>query len=963
MKRLRSGYPLAAAALLMYVLAACAGAPPTAPDAPRPPAAPATPPVQAPGVEAQLIPPDPAVTFGRLDNGLTYYIRPNREPQNRLELRLVVDAGSALEDEDQRGLAHYLEHMAFNGTEGFAKQEIVGYLESIGMRFGPEVNAYTSFDETVYRLTVPTEEAQIVETAVRILEEWAHRMTIDPEEVERERGVIIEEWRRGRGAEARMADLQYPVLFHGSRYAERLPIGLLPVIEAADAPTLRRFYTDWYRPELMAVVAVGDADPVWIEELIRRHFSHLPQRTSAPARPRFEIPGHEETLYAPATDPEATATRVAVYLKGEVQETRTDRDYRRELVRYMYTGMLNERFREIARGDEPPFVAGFAYSRRLVRAAEGYVLAAQVRDGRIPAALKTLLEETERVRRHGFTPSELERQRRSLLTWIEQAYRERDNQPSADLARSYIDHFLLGEPIPPLAYEYELFQRYVPEITVAEVNRLAGLWLGEENRVVLVNAPEAEAEAVPAREAVLALFAEVAGGELSAYEDRFLEEPLLTVELEEQPIVERQEFPELGLTRLRLANGVRVLVKPTDFKQDEILFGAFSPGGTSLVADQDYVAAATAAAIVAQSGVGPFDDDALRKHLAGKAVAVTPWIGELNEGMRGSARPDDLETLFELIYLYFTDSRRDPQAFAAYRRRLETQVANRRSSPVAVFWDAVEEVLSQGHFRRRPWSTELLEELDLDTSLAVYRERFRDAGDFTFVFVGAVEPERLESLARRYLGSLPSAGRIETWSDAGVRPPRGVVERVVRQGLEPQSRVLIAFSGSTPWSLETRLQMEALKEVLDLRLREVIREESGGSYDVGVDVEFARDPSQTYIFYVSFGCAPEQVDTLSALVFDEVRRLREDGPPEEAVVRAREVLRRDHERNLRRNEYWRGSLELVHSHGLDPLVLLGFEERLAALQSGSLLELARRVLDPQSYARVVLMPEPAPESR
>ncbi|MBN1835411.1 MAG: insulinase family protein, partial [Spirochaetales bacterium] len=459
----------------------------------------------------------------------------------------------------------------------------------------------------------------------------------------------------------------------------------------------------------------------------------------------------------------------------------------------------------------------------------------------------------------------------------------------------------------------------------------------------------------------LALFEGLGGLELAAYEDQVLEEPLLEAELQEAPIVERNEIPRLGLTRWRLANGITVLLKPTDFKNDEVLFDAFSPGGTSLVPEDEYVAAATAAAIVGRSGVGRFDDTQLRRLLAGRAVEVSPWIGELREGMQGSARPEDLETLFQLIYLYFTEPRRDPQAFAAYKSRLEAMVKNRQSSPEGAFWDAVQEVLTQGDLRGRPWSREVLEEMDLDTSLEIYRERFRDAGGFTFVFVGSFEPESLEPLARRYLGSLPSSGRAESWRDVRPGPPRGVVEREVRKGLEPQSRVLLAFSGQAPWSLESRLQMEGLKEALDIRLREIVREEAGGSYDVGVDVEFARDPKQEYVLYVSFGCAPDQVERLTRLVLEEAARLAAEGPSEEVTAKVREILRRDHERDLRENRYWLGSLDLVHWHGLDPLVLLDFDQRLATLSTASLGRLAGRVLDPENYVRVVLLPEGAPQ--
>jgi zinc protease len=913
-------------------------------------------PVAPLSLEAE-IPIDPQVRLGRLENGLTYYLRPNRQPENRAQLRLVVNAGSLLEDEDQLGLAHFLEHMAFNGTERFQKQEIVDYMESIGMAFGPEVNAYTTYDETVYKLEVPTEDPQIMETAVKILEDWAHRITLDPEEVEKERPIIVEEWRLRRGAETRMRDEQLPILLKDSRYVKRRPIGELDIIRSATAETLRRFYRDWYRPDLMAVVAVGDFDPQRVERTIVDSFSSLQPVDRPRARVSYPVPQQPGTLYAPATDPEATSTRVSLFVKTEPQPQNTIGDYRRELVESMYNTMLNERFQELTKRPDAPFIAAGSFSTRFVRSMEAYVLAARARDARISEALEVLLTETERLRRHGFTASELQRTKERYLTWIEQVYNDRDNIESETLVESLIGHYLEGEPIPDIEFEYRLFQTFIPEITLEEVNSLASQLLKEDNRVVLVNAPESEGAAVPQEAEVKALFASVAGKEILPYRDRVADRPLFTAQLSGGRVADRRSFPELGFQELLLSNGVRVLLKPTDFKEEEILFSAFSPGGNSLVPDDEYVAAVTAADVVQEGGLNGFDAITLQKKLSGKIVSVEPWIGELYEGMRGSARPQDMETLLQLIYMYFTQPRRDEQSYQAYRQQRLAMVENRESSPMAIFWDTVRTVIYQNHFRARPWTAEVLEEMDLDTSLEVYRERFADAGDFTFVFVGNFQPDEVQPLVVRYLGSLPSGGRVETWRDVGMAPPKGIVEREVSKGLEPQSRVQIVFSGETDWSLRSRLQLEAMKQVLDIALRENVREEAGGSYDIGVEAVLNRYPDEEFFVYVGFGCDPDKVEALTGLVFEQILKLREQGPPRKDVDKVREILRREHEQNLKTNDYWLGILQLAYINGLDPRILLDFDSRLASITADTLRRMAVETLDPENYVRVVLDPE------
>ncbi len=944
--------PAVAAILLFLTLLGCQAVPP--PDA-KEAAAP-----QPAGPEADRLPLDPAVSTGTLANGLTYYVRSNGHPEKRAELRLVVNAGSVLEEDGQQGLAHFVEHMAFNGTEHFRKHEIVDFLESAGMRFGPEVNAYTNFDETVYMLQVPTDQPAVVDRALLVLQDWAAGVLFEPEEVERERAVVIEEWRLGRGADARIRDRQFPVLFRGSRYAARRPIGSVEVLRAATAADLKRFYRRWYRPELMAVAAVGDFDSAQMVERIRRHFGALSSPGGPVRRPHYRVPPHRQTLYAPATDPEATATRVSLYLKREARPTVTVSDYRRDLVELMYHGMLSERLEELTHTADSPLLSAASFSYRPVRPEEVSVLAARVRPGKVQGALEALLVESERVRRFGFTPGELARQKEALLSRMERLYQERDKEESERLVRQYVDNFLEGEPIPSLQYEHNLVGRLVPEVSLEEVNRQAAGALRRENRVVLVSAPQELAASVPPRFQVLNLFGAVRGRDLAPYQDRTVGEPLIPAELPGGAVVERSQIPELGLIQWRLANGVRVVLKPTEFKNDQVLMGAVSPGGTSLVPDREYVSAMLAAAVVKESGVGGFDAAALRKKLAGTEVEVTPWIGELFEGLRGEARPADLETMFRLVYLYFTAPRRDPGAFEAYRQRLLAFARNRQASPEAAFWDTLESLLSRGDYRSRPWTEEVVNELKLEEALRIYRERFADAADFTFFLVGSFDPQRIEPLAVEYLGSLPAAGASERFRDLGVDPPEGVVRQKVAKGLEPKSRVELVFAGPFDWSLDSRFTLQALAEVMDIQLREVVREQAGGTYNVGVEATAQEYPDQEYQVRIGFGCAPEQEEPLTALVMQSIERLREQGPQAEHVAKVREILRRERETELETNEFWLERLQFVAVHGLDPRVILDYDSRLAALDGAALREMARRTLLPDRYVQVVLVPEGAP---
>ena len=904
------------------------------------------------------LPFDPKVRVGTLENGLRFYVRENRKPEARAELRLVVNAGSVLEDEDQQGLAHFVEHMTFNGTRDFPKHRLVDYLESIGMRFGPDLNAYTGFDETVYRLLVPTDSAAALEQGFQILEDWAHLVSFEPEEIDKERRVVIEEWRSGRGADARMRDKQLPVLLKGSPYAQRLPIGQTGVVDTFHYDTLRRFYRDWYRPDLMAVVAVGDFDGMRMEELIRREFSGIPRSEGPRGRTAPPVPDHKETLFAIASDPEADQSSVSLYSKMGVRRYDTLGMYRQKLVEGLYNGMLNQRLDELTKRPDPPFLYAFSSQQRFLRSKEIYVLGAGVQDNGVLQGLEAILTEAARAQRHGFTRSELKREKQDVLRGMEQIYRERDKSKSEGYAREYVGHFLWGEPFPGIETEYELTSELIPEISVEEVNRVADTWLTGQNRVVLVNVPEKPGIKAVREEDLLAAMERVREKEIPSYEDDAPDLPLVEHPPPPAKVVAEKVIPELGVTEWTLENGVQVVLKPTDFKNDQILFTSYSPGGHSLVSDTDYVAAMSATTVLSEGGLGGFNQIQLEKKLSGKVVSVSPQIGSLQEGISGHASPKDLETMFQLIYLTFTAPRADSLAFQAYRARVRGFLENRGASPEAAFSDTLQVTVAQYHHRARPLSVGLLKETDLQRSYKIYQDRFADASDFTFFFVGNFGLEEIRPLVQSYLGGLPSINRRETWRDVGMDPPKGVIEKTVRRGAEPRSLTKIVFSGPFEWNRQSRYGMHALATVLEIKLREALREDLGGTYGVGVGASPSHYPKEGYEISLSFGCAPERVQELTKEVFAQIDSLKESPAPESYILKVKEMDRRERETNLKENGFWLNSLQWYRIHGEDPRNILTYADELIDRLTGEVVQrAARRYFDVNNYVRVVLYPE------
>jgi len=912
---------------------------------------------QAPALSDPM-PVDPQITIGKFPNGLRYYIRNNKKPEKRAELRLVVKAGSILEDDDQQGLAHLVEHMAFNGTSHFPKNEIVQFIESLGMRFGADVNAFTSFDETVYILTVPTDKPETMDKALQVLEDWAHNLSFDPVEVDKERGVVMEEWRLGRGAGARMRDKLFPVLLKGSRYADRLPIGKPEIIQGGKQERLKQFYSDWYRPDLMAVVAVGDFDKAVIEKMITSHFASIPAANKPRPRTSYDVPDHADTTYAIATDKETNTTIVEIDTLLPARPDGTVRDYRQRTVDRLFSGMLSARFSELAQKPDAPFVQAFAgRGSFFARSKDSATLLALVKGNNIEPSLDALLSEAERVERFGFTATELERQKTNVLRNYERLAIEKENQLSASRADEYVRNFLQGETLPTADDEYALHKRFLPDVTLAEINKLAAEWFPDRNRMVVIQAPVKDGLVIPDEAKLAAVIKTAAAKDLKPYVDTIGNAVLLDAIPKPGTIAKTASKDAIGITEWELSNGVKVILKPTTFKEDEILFRATSPGGTSLASDQDYIPASTASQVINAGGVGKFNVIDLRKILTGKVASATPYISELEEGLNGSSSRKDLETMFQLIYLRFTQPRADANAFSVQAAQAKTFLANQAAVPEFAFFDALTTARFQNHLRRRTTTVATIDEWNLDKSLAFYKDRFADASDFTFVFVGSFDVATMKPLVEHYLASLPSIRRKESWKDVGVRTPETVVEKRVEKGIEPKSRSAIVFTGPFEYNQTQRLALRATSEILQTRLLEAIREELGGTYSISAAPSYERIPIPTYSVNIQFGSAPDRTENLIKRVFQEIELLKTNGPTDKQLNDEKEAMQREFETNSKLNNYLLVNLVAKYQIGDDPAGVWLLPEYINKIDKAMIQESAKKYLDQKRYVEVMLFPE------
>lgn len=914
----------------------------------------------------KALPFDENVRTGVLDNGMKYYIRKNAKPENRIELRLALNAGSMQEEDDQRGLAHFVEHMCFNGTKHFEKNALIDFLESTGIRFGADLNAYTSFDETVYMLQIPTDKEGLVDKGLLVMSDWATGVSMDGEEIDKERGVIESEWRTRLGASERMRQTWWPKVFYKTQYAHRLPIGTMDVINNSPYERLRTFYKDWYRPNLQALVVVGDLELDDMEKRIKEKFSVLKNPENPRKKETYDVPDHDETFVAIATDKEATNATITMYTKHDPMRIKTLDDYRTTLLHNLYNGMLSERFDEIAQSKDAPFLnAGGGYGG-LVRAKDSYYASATAKEKGLLESLQILLREHARVLQHGFTETELERQKLSILKGTERQFKERDKITSGRLSMECVYHFLEGEPMFGAEKELSLTKEFLPSIKLEEINALAKKWIIEKNRAIVVQAPEKASVILPTEAQIRAELEKFKTLKVEAYKDKFLDLPLLPKEPKAGKVVETKEIKDdnLNITELKLSNGIRIVLKPTEYQNDQILLRSFSPGGHSIYSDKDYMTASNASSIIDESGIGQFDLIALEKKLTGATVGLTPFIGELYEGFSGSSSVEDFETLLKLVHLYGTAPREDQDAFERYVDQGKEQVRNLMSNPMYYFYDQLVSTQNSNNPRRKMLPTEEdMDKIDYKRAFEIYKDRFSDFSDFTFVFVGNFEVEKAKPLFEKYLGSLPSTNRKENWKDIGVKTPTNGVVNNQKKGVAPQANVYVGFIVQEEWTREKSHHVSSMSKVLNIMVRENLREDKGGVYSPQVSGGFTKKPTGQSGITIIFQCAPDNVDNLIAAVKEEIKDLQTNGPSDENFTKITEQQRRGFQTDTETNSFWAGTLSSFYQDNRDPKDIMTYPALIDKLTKEDIKKAANKFMDLDKAIIVTVKPEKTTEER
>ena len=868
------------------------------------------------------IPKHRSVVEGKLKNGLKYFILPNKLPQNKVELRLALLSGSLNEREEQRGLAHFTEHMLFNGTKNFPGNKVIDFLELLGMKFGPEINAYTSTEETVYMLTVPADRPGILDSAFLVLSDWAVNASFDSLEIEKERGVVLEEMRMGKGATGRIRDKQFPVLFHNSRFAERLPIGLEDVIKNFKHKELLDYYHEWYKPELMAVVVVGDINPADAEAGIKRHFESIPPATIPKSRVIYDVPDHKERIYSIVPDPEVTTSNIVIVHKMPVLKANTVSEYRAGIIHQLIGVMLNERMFDLSKNSATPFLNAGGYSTTLSYNKGGFVFYATAKENMIDSTFFSLLVAGEKMKRYGFTKAEFDRAVSALNARMENFIKEKDNQYSADITNALLDQFINDAVYTDIQMGYAIYNQVLPGISLEEVNKTASGVVSDSNLVVLISYPEKEGINNPKKEELDGMFGKIARLEIPNENKSEADLPLLSKEPVPGEIKSEADLGAFDIKVLTLGNGAKVYLKKTNLQQDEILFYGFSQGGLSLVDEKDLVSAKYATEIIQESGLGELDLVTLSKKLSGKMVSIGTDIGGITETVSGSSSVKDLEDMFRLIYLIFTAPGYDSVATTVYIEKLKNYLVNDGMSPESIFYDSLVVALYNRHPRMKPMSIDQMPQLDAQKAFKIFKERFNSASDFNFIIVGNFDDTTIREFIKKYLASQPAVTR-EKWVDRGVRynPAPGL--KVIRKGLENKATVYLGYNGSFEWNRENAIVMNMLQKILDIKLNDAIREELGGSYSISASVNYVKYPVPEYSYSIYFNCDPSRYEELKNRVWsviDTLRRFYSDGT---TLQKAREISLKEREDIFQKN----GSiLNLIGSYILNDSDLKTFKD-------------------------------------
>ena len=910
---------------------------------------------------AQNIPLDPSVRTGTLSNGMKYYIKKNVKPEKKVEFRLAINAGSINEDEDQRGLAHFMEHMNFNGTKNFPENKLVDFLQSIGIKFGQHLNAYTSFDETVYMLPVPLDKPGNLDSGLKVMEDWAFNALLTDKEIEKERGVVLEELRLGLGADKRMLDQYLPKLAYNSRYADRLPIGKKEILQNFKPDALRRFHKDWYRPDLMALVVVGDVNVDEMEQKIKANFSKYQNPANARKRVDYEMPNHKETLISIATDADATSSSAQFYIKddGPAKADVTVNDYQKSIVEQLAATIVNNRLQELTNSEKPPFIFGYVSHSNFLRTKDAFQAYAMTKEGEQKNALKVLLEEVERAKRFGFSQNELDRAKSETLSNLEKSYNNRDKTESARLVMEYVRNFLNQEPIPGIEWEYELHKQYLPSVTLDQVNNILKNYIKDDSRVIVVTGPKKENAVLPTDAQLLATVDDVKNAQLKPYEDKAAIKTLVEPFKSNGKIVKTEADAKLGTTTFTLSNGAKVTYKKTDFKEDEIVFSAISLGGSSLISNEDIEKTQWAFPALSESGFNKYSKNDIAKFLSGKQVSVMPYVGGISTGFNGNSTKKDFETLFQMIYGYFTNLNYDEASYNSYKAKQQGFLDNLLANPQTYFQSEVQKYLNQKNPRffgilpdAKAW-----EKTSYKLAYDIYKKSVANAGNFHFYFVGNVDENQIKQLSEQYLASLPSTKKSETYKDLGYRPLFTSTEKVIKKGKDPKSMVMIRFSGETKYNEQEDLAMRALGEVATIKIIEKLREDEGGIYGGGARGSLSKVPYGSYNFSINFPCGPENAEKLTKIALAELQKMIDNGPEQKDLDKFKEGEANDDVTNMKDNNYWLQNITNYQTQGGDKYSVLNYLTKVKALTVKDLQSVGKKYLTEKNRMVFTLMPE------
>ncbi len=876
---------------------------------------------------AQQNPPqpmDPAVRHGKLDNGLTYYIRHNSLPENRADFYIAQKVGSMQEEDSQAGLAHFLEHMAFNGTTNFPGKEMLNFLEVNGVKFGENVNAYTSFDETVYYLSnVPVMRQGMVDSALLILHDWANEIALEGEEIESERGVIREEWRTRGGAQSRLWEKMLPVMFKDSKYANRLPIGSIDVINNFEHQEIRDYYEKWYRPDLQGIIIVGDIDAEKVEAQVIELFSKIELHPDAAERVYFPVPDNEETIVSIASDKEATNTSLMLFYKHEPLPDEiklSQAGFVLNYIKSVASSMINDRFEEITQKPNSPFLGAYAYDGDffVAKTKDAWTVASASADDKIEDALAAMIRETERMKRFGFTESEYERARENTIKRYENSYNNRDKQPNRVYSQEYVSSFTNNEPFPGIDYEYNMINMIAPNIPLEVINQSVGQMIQDNNMVISISGPEKEGLVYPTAEEVLALVERTKAEEIEAYAEEVSDEPLIVTPPAQGEIAKTEVNEALDATVWTLSNGMKVVLKETDFKDDEIIMTASSTGGYSQYAIQEPLNAKVMSDIMSLGGVGNFSTVNLRKVMAGKTASARPTVSLTSQGFSGSSSIKDFETMMQLVHLYFTAPRQDQDAFDSFIERMQSALKNAEAEPMVAFSDTISHTLYGDNPLTGRLKLEDLKNIDYDKIMTMYKQIFLNPGSFVFTFVGNIDQEAIKPAVLTYLASLPGEAVKGEFLEVPMDIRKGVHTNIFQQEMQnPKASVFNVFSGEIERTQKNRVTMSIFDQILDIVYTEKVREDEGGTYGVSSRGSIARYPANQTILQIMYDTDPAKMEHLNAIVHKELKDIAVNGPRTEDFNKVKEFMNKKYSENIKQNSYWLGNLDTYYFYNED----------------------------------------------